>query len=64
MVGVSASPATQRKTKMNEALWQKFLTEEIEDLPIVLWTIGVNGILGEFEFWLEKSGYLVYENKK
>ena len=43
---------------MGEILWMKFLEEEIQDLQIVVLTIGINGVLEAFEYWLNRNGYI------
>jgi len=43
---------------MGEILWMNFLEEEIEDIQVVLITIGINGILRCFEDWLQLNGHL------
>jgi len=43
---------------MGEILWMTFLEEEIEDLQIVILTIGINGLLSAFENWLKDNGHL------
>jgi hypothetical protein len=47
---------------MGEILWMKFLEEEIEDLQIVILTIGINGLLRCFEDWLKDNDYLKENN--
>jgi hypothetical protein len=37
---------------MGDCLYQKFLDENIKDLQVVLTTIGVYGLLQNFEVWL------------
>ena len=43
---------------MGEILYQKFLDEQVENLQEVLLHHGINGILYEFEMWLDRNGRL------
>lgn len=43
---------------MGELLYNKWLDEEIEDLPKALLLYGVVGILDEFKTWLKRNGYI------
>ena len=43
---------------MGESLMMKFLDEHVTDLSAVLVSVGANGLLGEFERWLQYNGYL------
>ena len=44
---------------MGESLYQKWLEEEIIDLQKLILYHGINGLLDEFERWLEEKKYLV-----
>ncbi len=46
---------------MGDSLFQDWLDEEIEDIQVVLITIGINGILAEFELWLLRKGHIKKE---
>ena len=43
---------------MGELLWMNFLEEQIDDLQAVILTIGINGLLQQFEYWLEDNGHI------
>jgi hypothetical protein len=43
---------------MGEVLWRKFVDECIENMQEVLITVGVNGLLSEYDQWLESNGYI------
>ena len=51
----------QRRNKMGRSLFSKWLEEEVEDLQIVVLTVGIRGLLSEFECWLDRNGYLMPE---
>jgi hypothetical protein len=46
---------------MGESLWRMFLNEVIEDLPSVVLSVGIEGILSSFEFWLVDKGFVIYK---
>ena len=43
---------------MGDVLWMNFLDERVDDLQEVLLTVGVNGLLSEFEHWMLAEGYI------
>ena len=46
---------------MGEILWMKFMDECVENLQEVLLTVGVNGLLCEYDRWMESEGYIKCE---
>ena len=55
-------PVSFLEVIMGELLFKKWLEECVVDLRIVLVSIGVEGLLHEFELWLDQNGYLNHEN--
>lgn len=43
---------------MNQALYQEWLDEQIENLTDAVIASGVVGILSDFEHWLRSKGYI------
>jgi hypothetical protein len=43
---------------MGDLLFKRFLADRIADLTKAFIGSGVEGILGEFELWLEENGYI------
>jgi len=46
---------------MGELLYKKWLDEEVLSLQELILHHGIEGLLGEFERWLEENKYLVDE---
>jgi len=46
---------------MGELLFKKWLEEEVIDLQIAFIHYGIEGILGEFELWLDRNGHIAQE---
>jgi len=49
--------------KMGEVLFKKWIEEEDIDLQIAFIHYGIEGILGEFELWLDRNKYIVQEKE-
>ena len=49
---------------MGSPLWKLFLEEEVEDLQAVILTIGVHGLLDDFEQWMHRNEIKVKEHFK
>ena len=43
---------------MGEYLYQKYLEERVDDLQIVILHHGIEGLLSDFEDWLDVNRYL------
>ena len=48
-----------KEDEMGELLYKKWLEEEVLDLQEAILHHGIEGLLGEFERWLEVNKYLV-----
>jgi len=49
---------------MGQKLYQQWLEEEVEDPARVIWETGINGLLSEFETWLEDKGHILVGEKE
>jgi hypothetical protein len=47
---------------MGEILWMKFVDECVENMQEVLMTVGVNGLLAEYDRWMEAELYIKCEH--
>lgn len=47
---------------MGEILWMRFVDEQIDNLQEVLLTVGINGLLSEYDAWLEAEGYIMVDH--
>jgi len=57
-VAVQRFVGRETEDKMGEILWMKFVDECVENLQEVLLTVGVNGLLAEYDRWMEAEGYI------
>jgi len=46
---------------MKESFYEKWLSEDVDDINKAISLYGIYGVLEQFENWLEYNGYLILD---